>query len=246
LMVAIGPEQFTEMLAGFRSIDEHFRTAPFEANLPVLLGLVGIWYDDFFEAETQAILPYSQYLARFPAYLQQLDMESNGKSVDLAGHPVTMQTGPVVWGQPGTNGQHAFYQLLHQGTKLVPADFIGFVHANHEVGEHQNLLTANFFAQTEALAFGKTRAEVEAAELVQNAAGRQILGTGRRTAIDVMRGELGWISIEARTTPRPRNAELTTSAIIRPRRNSKMTVITVNRTDVNIEVRKAGSWASLV
>jgi glucose-6-phosphate isomerase len=162
LMIAIGPEQFTEMLAGFRAIDEHFRTAPFEANLPVLLGLVGIWYDDFFDAETQAILPYSQYLARFPAYLQQLDMESNGKSVDLDGNPVTMQTGPIVWGQPGTNGQHAFYQLMHQGTKLVPADFIGFVHANHEVGDHQNLLTANFFAQTEALAFGKTRAEVEA------------------------------------------------------------------------------------
>jgi glucose-6-phosphate isomerase len=162
LMIAIGPEQFTEMLAGFRAVDEHFRTAPFEANLPVLMGLVGLWYDDFFDAETQAILPYSQYLARFPAYLQQLDMESNGKSVDLDGNPVTMQTGPIVWGQPGTNGQHAFYQLLHQGTKLVPADFIGFVHANHEVGDHQNLLTANFFAQTEALAFGKTPAEVEA------------------------------------------------------------------------------------
>ena len=162
LMVAIGPEQFTEMLAGFRSIDEHFRTAPLEANLPVLLGLIGIWYDDFFGAETQAILPYSQYLARFPAYLQQLDMESDGKSVDLGGEPVTMQTGPIVWGQPGTNGQHAFYQLIHQGTKLIPADFIGFVHANHEVGEHQNLLTANLFAQTEALAFGKTAAEVEA------------------------------------------------------------------------------------
>jgi glucose-6-phosphate isomerase len=162
LMVAIGPEQFTEMLAGFRSIDEHFRTAPVEANLPVLLGLIGIWYDDFFGAETQAILPYSQYLARFPAYLQQLDMESDGKSVDLEGEPVTMQTGPIVWGQPGTNGQHAFYQLIHQGTKLIPADFIGFVHANHEVGEHQNLLTANLFAQTEALAFGKTAAEVEA------------------------------------------------------------------------------------
>ena len=161
LMIAIGPEQFTEMLAGFRSIDEHFRTAPFEANLPALLGLVGIWYDDFFGAETQAILPYSQYLARFPAYLQQLDMESDGKSVDLDGEPVTMQTGPIVWGQPGTNGQHAFFQLIHQGTKLIPADFIGFVHANHEVGEHQNLLTANFLAQTEALAFGKPAPEGE-------------------------------------------------------------------------------------
>src|SRR6476660_6500380 len=156
LMVAIGHEQFGEMLAGFRSVDDHFRTAPFDQNLPLLLGLIGIWYDDFFGAETQAILPYSQYLARFPAYLQQLDMESDGKSVDLDGNPVTMQTSPIVWGQPGTNGQHAFYQLIHQGTKLIPADFIGFVHANHEVGDHQNLLTANLLAQTEALAFGKT------------------------------------------------------------------------------------------
>jgi glucose-6-phosphate isomerase len=162
LMIAIGHEQFGEMLVGFRSIDEHFRTAPFEENLPVLLGLIGIWYDDFFGAETQAILPYSQYLARFPSYLQQLDMESDGKSVDREGNPVTMQTGPIVWGQPGTNGQHAFYQLIHQGTKLIPCDFIGFVHPNHDVGDHQNLLMANFFAQTEALANGKTRAEVEA------------------------------------------------------------------------------------
>ncbi len=161
LMVAIGHEQFTEMLAGFRSIDEHFRTAPFDRNLPVLLGLIGIWYDDFFGAETQAVLPYSQYLARFPAYLQQLDMESDGKSVDLDGNPVTMQTGPIVWGQPGTNGQHAFYQLIHQGTKLIPADFIGFVHANHEVGTHQDLLTANLLAQTEALAFGRAAPEGE-------------------------------------------------------------------------------------
>jgi glucose-6-phosphate isomerase len=140
----------------------HFRTAPFEQNLPVLLGLIGIWYDDFFGAQTQAILPYSQYLERFPAYLQQLDMESDGKSVDLDGNPVTCQTGPIVWGQPGTNGQHAYYQLIHQGTKLIPCDFIGFVHANHEVGDHQNLLMANFFAQTEALAFGKTADEVAA------------------------------------------------------------------------------------
>src|SRR5581483_304268 len=148
LMLAIGAEQFREMLAGFHSMDTHFRTAPFERNLPVLLGLIGVWYDDFFGAETQAILPYSQYLDRFPAYLQQLDMESDGKSVDLDGNPVTYQTGPIVWGQPGTNGQHAFYQLIHQGTKLIPCDFIGFVHANHEVGDHQNLLMANFFAQT--------------------------------------------------------------------------------------------------
>jgi glucose-6-phosphate isomerase len=162
LMVSIGAEQFREMLAGFHAVDVHFRTAPFEQNLPVLLGLIGIWYDDFFGAQTQAILPYSQYLERFPAYLQQLDMESDGKSVDLDGNPVTCQTGPIVWGQPGTNGQHAYYQLIHQGTKLIPCDFIGFVHANHEVGDHQNLLMANFFAQTEALAFGKTAEEVAA------------------------------------------------------------------------------------
>jgi glucose-6-phosphate isomerase len=162
LMLAIGHEQFREMLAGFHAIDEHFRTAPFERNLPVILGLIGVWYDDFFGAETQAILPYNQYLERFPSYLQQLDMESDGKSVDLDGNPVDVQTGPIVWGQPGTNGQHAFYQLIHQGTKLIPADFIGFVHGNHELGDHQNMLMANFFAQTEALAFGKTREEVEA------------------------------------------------------------------------------------
>jgi glucose-6-phosphate isomerase len=162
LMIAVGPDHFGEMLAGFHAIDEHFRTAPFESNLPVLLGLIGIWYGDFFGAETQAILPYSQYLWRLTAYLQQLDMESNGKSVDLRGNRVTVQTGPVVWGQPGTNGQHAFYQLIHQGTKLIPCDFIGFVRPNHDVGDHHDLLMANFFAQTEALAFGKTREQVEA------------------------------------------------------------------------------------
>jgi len=166
LMILIGPERFREMLAGFHAVDEHFRTAPFERNLPVLLGLIGLWYDDFFGAQTQAILPYSHYLGMFPAYLQQLDMESNGKSVDLAGDPVAVDTGPIVWGTPGTNGQHAYYQLIHQGTRLIPADFIGFVHATEEVGGptggHQDLLMANFFAQTEALAFGKTRAKVEA------------------------------------------------------------------------------------
>jgi glucose-6-phosphate isomerase len=162
LMIAIGDDRFCEMLAGFHAIDEHFRTAPFERNLPVLLGLIGLWYNDFFGAETQAILPYSQYLSRFTAYLQQLDMESNGKSVTLDGDPVTCMTGPIVWGQPGTNGQHAYYQLIHQGTRLIPCDFIGFVNADTEVDDHQNLLMANFFAQTEALAFGKTRAEVEA------------------------------------------------------------------------------------
>jgi glucose-6-phosphate isomerase len=162
LMMAIGPDNFREMLAGFRTIDEHFRSAPFESNLPVLLGLVGIWHGNFFGAETSAVLPYSQYLSRFPAYLQQLDMESNGKSVDRQGRPVEWQTGPVVWGQPGTNGQHAFYQLLHQGTELVPADFVGFVEPSHDVDGHHDLLMANFFAQTEALAFGKTPDEVAA------------------------------------------------------------------------------------
>ncbi|MBA2326042.1 MAG: glucose-6-phosphate isomerase [Actinobacteria bacterium] len=162
LMIAIGPERFREMLAGFHAVDEHFRTAPFESNLPVLLGLIGVWYDNFFEAETQAILPYSQYLARFTAHLQQLDMESNGKSVTREGKPVRWQTGPIVWGQPGTNGQHAYYQLIHQGTKLIPCDFIGFLEPNHDVGDHHELLMANFFAQTEALAFGKTKEEVEA------------------------------------------------------------------------------------
>jgi glucose-6-phosphate isomerase len=160
LMVAIGPAAFREMLDGFRTMDEHFRTAPFEANLPVLLGLLGIWHGNFFGAETQAILPYNQYLSRFPAYLQQLDMESNGKSVDRQGKSVEWQTGPVVWGQPGTNGQHAFYQLLHQGTELVPCDFIGFVEPNHDLDGHHDLLMANFFAQTEALAFGRTPEEV--------------------------------------------------------------------------------------
>jgi len=162
LMVAIGPDRFDQLLAGFHAMDTHFRTAPLERNLPVLLGLLGVWYIDFFGAETHAVLPYSQYLARFPAYLQQLDMESNGKSVTLDGSPVAAPTGPVVWGQPGTNGQHAFYQLIHQGTRLVPCDFIGVCRPAEEVGGHHDLLMANFFAQTEALAFGKSREQVEA------------------------------------------------------------------------------------
>jgi len=162
VMVAIGPDRFGEMLAGFHALDEHFRTAPLEANLPVLLALIGLWYDDFFGAETVAVLPYSQYLEKLPAYLQQLDMESNGKRVGRDGQPVAVQTGPVVWGQPGTNGQHAFYQLIHQGTKLIPADFLGVIRPAQRVGEHQDLLFANFLAQTEALAFGKTADEVAA------------------------------------------------------------------------------------
>jgi glucose-6-phosphate isomerase len=162
LMIAIGPRAFREMLDGFHAIDVHFRTAPLDRNLPALLGLIGVWYSDFFGSETQAVLPYSQHLERLPAYLQQLEMESNGKSVDLEGKPVRVQTGAVVWGTPGTNGQHAYFQLIHQGTKLIPCDFIGFVEPSHDVGGHQDLLMANFFAQTEALAFGKSREEAEA------------------------------------------------------------------------------------
>ncbi len=161
-MVAIGPEAFGELLAGFHAMDVHFRTAPFEANLPVLLGLLTVWYTDFFGAQTQAVLPYDQYLKRFPAYLQQLTMESNGKHVTLSGTTVDYATGPVYWGEPGTNGQHSFYQLLHQGTELVPCDFIGFTHSLNPLGEHHDLLSANVFAQTEALAFGKTADEVAA------------------------------------------------------------------------------------
>jgi glucose-6-phosphate isomerase len=162
LMVAIGPERFREMLDGFHTVDEHFRTAPYERNLPALLGLISVWYVDFFGAETQAVLPYSQYLARFPAYLQQLCMESNGKSVTLDGSPVATPTGEIVWGEPGTNGQHAFYQLLHQGTRLVPADFIGFAQPHHDLDAMHDLFLANFLAQPAALAFGRTAEEVAA------------------------------------------------------------------------------------
>ena len=162
LMVAIGPQAFGEMLSGFHAIDEHFRTAPLERNLPIIQGMLNVWYNNFFEAQTHAVLPYSHRLDRFPAYLQQLTMESNGKSVRLDGAPVAGQTGEIFWGEPGTNGQHAFYQLLHQGTKLVPADFIAFVEATHETGHQQDLLMANCLAQTKALAFGKTADEVAA------------------------------------------------------------------------------------
>ncbi len=161
-MIAIGPKGFREMLDGFHAMDEHFRTAPFEANLPVLLGLLTVWYADFFDAQTQAVLPYDQYLKRFPAYLQQLTMESNGKHVTLEGTSVDYATGPVYWGEPGTNGQHSFYQLIHQGTELIPADFIGFTHSLNPLGAHHDILTANVFAQSEALAFGKSKEEVEA------------------------------------------------------------------------------------
>jgi len=161
-MIAIGPGAFGELLAGFHAMDVHFRTAPFEANLPVLLGLLTVWYADFFGAQTQAVLPYDQYLKRFPAYLQQLTMESNGKHVTLGGERVDYATSPVFWGEPGTNGQHSFYQLIHQGTELVPCDFIGFTHSLNPLGEHHDVLTANVFAQTEALAFGRSAEEVAA------------------------------------------------------------------------------------
>ena len=161
-MLAVGPAHFREMLAGFRAMDEHFRAAPFERNLPVLMALLGVWYGDFFGAQTVAVLPYSQYLARFPAYLQQLTMESNGKRVTVDGAPVDYQTGAVYWGEPGTNGQHSFYQLLHQGTVLVPCDFIAFSEPLESLGDHQDLLMANCFAQAEALAFGKTPDQVRA------------------------------------------------------------------------------------
>jgi glucose-6-phosphate isomerase len=161
-MLAIGAEHFYAMLAGFHAIDEHFRTAPFRRNLPVLMGLLGVWYSNFFAAQTFAVLPYDEYLHRFPAYLQQLTMESNGKSVTLSGAPVNYQTGPIYWGEPGTNGQHSFYQLMHQGTRLVPCDFIAFGQSLNALGRHHDMLLANVFAQTEALAFGKTRAQVTA------------------------------------------------------------------------------------
>ncbi|HQP98256.1 MAG TPA: glucose-6-phosphate isomerase, partial [bacterium] len=162
LMIDIGPENFNRMLDGYYAMDCHFRKAPFEKNVPVILGLLGIWYNNFFGAQSHAILPYDQYLSRFAAYFRQGDMESNGKSITRDGKRVDYQTGPVIWGEPGTNGQHAFFQLLHQGTKLIPCDFIGFARSLNPVGNHHSMLMANLFAQTEALAFGKTREEVEA------------------------------------------------------------------------------------
>ncbi len=161
-MLAIGPENFRAMLDGFHKMDEHFRTTPFERNLPVLLGLLGLWYADFFGAQTVAVLPYEQYLKRFPAYLQQLTMESNGKHVTIAGNQVDYETGPIYWGEPGTNGQHSFYQLIHQGTRLIPCDFIAFGKSLNPIGRHHDMLLANVFAQSEALAFGKTKAQVKA------------------------------------------------------------------------------------
>ena len=184
LMISIGAERFGEMLAGFHAMDTHFRTAPIEANMPMLMALIGVWYDNFFGAQTLAVLPYSQHLAKLPAYLQQLDMESNGKSVTRQGDPVDVSTGPIVWGQPGTNGQHAYYQLIHQGTKLIPADFIGFARPAHVLGRHQDLLMANFLAQPEALAFGKTAEEVRAEGVPEHqVAARTFAGNHPTTSI---------------------------------------------------------------
>jgi glucose-6-phosphate isomerase len=161
-MLAVGPENFRAMLDGFHQMDEHFRTAPLGQNLPVLMGLLAIWYGDFFGAQTVAVLPYEQYLKRFPAYLQQLTMESNGKRVTLEGAPVSYSTSAIYWGEPGTNGQHSFYQLIHQGTRLIPCDFLAFARPLNALGRHHDMLMANVFAQTEALAFGKTPDEVKA------------------------------------------------------------------------------------
>jgi glucose-6-phosphate isomerase len=184
LMVAIGPEHFGDMLAGMHAVDEHFRTTPIEQNVPVLLALLGVWYRGFFDAHTKAVLPYDQHLGDLPAYLQQLDMESNGKSVRRDGSPVSHHTGPVVWGTPGTNGQHAYYQLLHQGTALIPADFIGFLRPHHGLLEHHRLLIANMFAQTEALAMGRTVEDVAASGVPpEQVAHRQFAGNRPTTTI---------------------------------------------------------------
>jgi glucose-6-phosphate isomerase len=174
ISLAIGMDRFEELLTGAHRVDEHFRTAPLEQNIPAIMGLLGIWYNNFFGAETHAILPYDEYLTHFPTYFQQGDMESNGKSVDKEGRPVEMSTGPIIWGQPGTNGQHAFYQLIHQGTKLIPCDFLAPAQSHNPIGEHHTLLLSNFFAQTEALMRGKTPEEARAELTAQGVAPDQI------------------------------------------------------------------------
>ena len=183
LMLAVGPDDFRAMLAGFRAMDEHFLRTPLDKNLPVLMALLGVWYGNAFGFETHAVLPYSQELARFPAYLQQLDMESNGKSARIDGTRVSYDTGPIVWGTAGTNGQHAYYQLLHQGTRIVPADLVGFVNPTTEVGDHQDLLMANLFAQAEAMAFGKTRDEVVAAGVPDRQVDARVFEGNRPTSV---------------------------------------------------------------
>jgi glucose-6-phosphate isomerase len=188
-MLAVGPDGFKQMLAGFHAMDEHFRTTPFEKNLPALMGLLGVWYSDFFGAQTVAVLPYDQYLKRFPAYLQQLTMESNGKSVTLAGKHVDYQTGPIYWGEPGTNGQHSFYQLIHQGTKLIPCDFLGFAKSLNALGEHHDLLMSNVFAQAEALAFGKTPDELRAEKTPEDLIGAKTF-EGNRPSTTILADRL--------------------------------------------------------
>ena len=188
-MIAIGPDGFRDMLAGFHAMDVHFRTTPVEKNLPALLGLLTVWYTDFFGAETVAVLPYEQYLKRFPAYLQQLTMESNGKHVTLTGEHVTVETGPIFWGEPGTNGQHSFYQLIHQGTRLIPCDFIGFLKSLNPLGEHHDLLMANGFAQTEARAFGKTAEQVKAEGTADNLVPHRVF-EGNRPSNTILAEEL--------------------------------------------------------
>ena len=182
-MLAVGPEHFGEMLAGFHDMDRHFATAPLDRNLPVLMGLLAVWYSDFFGAQSAAVIPYEQYLERFPAYLQQLTMESNGKHVTLDGADVDYDTGAVYWGEPGTNGQHSFYQLLHQGTRLVPVDLIGFARSLNPLGDHHDILTSNVFAQAEALAFGRTRAEVEADGTEQAVVAHKVMEGNRPTSV---------------------------------------------------------------
>jgi glucose-6-phosphate isomerase len=190
VMVGIGPENFYKMLDGFHAMDEHFRTAPLSENMPVLMALFGVWYNNFFDAHTHAVLPYDQYMHRFAAHLQQMDMESNGKYVSRHdGQAVSWQTGPVIWGEPGTNGQHAFYQLIHQGSKLIPADFIGFVHSQNPIGDHHDKLMANFFAQTEALAFGKTSEQL-AAEGVEGVLAAHKTFEGNRPTNTIMADSL--------------------------------------------------------
>ncbi len=182
-MLAIGPDNFSELLAGFHAMDEHFRTAPLEANLPVLMGLLAVWYGDFFDAQSIGVMPYDQYLKRFPAYLQQLTMESNGKHVTLEGEPVDYQTGAVYWGEPGTNGQHSFYQLLHQGTKLIPVDLIGFGQSLNPLRDHHDILSSNVFAQAQALAFGKTEAEVRAEGTPERVVPHRVMEGNRPTNV---------------------------------------------------------------
>ncbi len=182
-MLAIGPERFAEMLAGFHAMDEHFRTTPYERNLPVLLGLLAVWYSNFFGAQTIGVMPYSQYLKRFPAYLQQLAMESNGKRVTLAGMPVGYDTGPIYWGEPGTNGQHSFYQLIHQGTRLIPCDLIGFARSLHPLRNHHDLLMSNVFAQAQALAFGKTAQQLRAEGVPESIVPHRVMPGNRPTNV---------------------------------------------------------------